>query len=88
MSMIYLRYTDDMFMTWKGNYDYLINVLHKINKQHPTIKSNFGISKEMVKDKDRNIQTIVYHEETDRQSYLRSKSKYTLRIKKKSIPFS
>lgn len=48
MSMLYLRYADDMFMIWKGNYDYLTNILHNVNKQHPNIKSDFGISKETV----------------------------------------
>ena len=35
-------------MIWKGNYDELTNFVHNINKQHPTIKFDFLISKETV----------------------------------------
>ena len=93
--MPYLRYIDNVFMIGKGNYDDLTNLLLNINKQHPTIKFDFVISKETVSfldtkvfmDKDRNIQTTVYHKETDRQSYLHSKSEHPHCLKK-SILFS
>ena len=73
MSMLYLRYIYDIFMIWKGYYDDLTNVLHKINKHIPTIKSDFVISKETIsfldtkafKYKIWNIQTTVYHKETE-----------------------
>lgn len=58
MSMLYLRYADDMFMIWKGNYDYLTNILHNVNKQHPNIKSDFGISKETVSFLDTKVYLI------------------------------
>ena len=44
MSVLYLRYINNIFMTRKGNYDDLINFLHNINKQHPTLKFDFVIS--------------------------------------------
>ena len=67
--MPYLRYIDNIFMIGKGNYDDLTNLLLNINKQHPTIKFDLVISKETISfldtkvsmDKDRNIQTTVYH---------------------------
>lgn len=52
MSILYLRDADDMFLIWKRNYDYLTNILHNINKQHPNIKSDFVISKETVSSLD------------------------------------
>ena len=93
--MPYLRYIDNVFMIGKGNYDDLTNLLLNISKQHPTIKFDFVISKETISfldtkvfmDKDRNIQTTVYHKETDRQSYLHSKSEHPHCLKK-SILFS
>lgn len=56
MSMLYLRDADDMFLIWKRNYDYLTNILHNINKQHPNIKSDFVISKETVSSLDTKIE--------------------------------
>ena len=35
-------------MICRVNYDDLTNVLHNVNKQHPTIKFDFVISKETV----------------------------------------
>ena len=63
MPMLFLRYIDDIFIKWKGNYHDLANFLHGINKQDPTFKSDFAISKETVSfletkvhiDIDRNI---------------------------------
>ena len=57
-------------MIWKSNYGDLTN-LGDINKQHLTDKFDFVISKETVSfldtkvfiQKDRNIQTTVYHNE-------------------------
>ena len=57
-------------MIWKSNYGDLTN-LGDINKQHLTAKFDFVISKETVSfldtkvfiQKDRNIQTTVYHNE-------------------------
>ena len=74
---------------------YLTSFLDNINKQHPTIKFDFAISKETVSfldtmvyiDKDQNNQTTVYHKEIDRQSYLHSKPEHPLCLKKR-IPFS
>ena len=81
-------------MIWKGNYDDLKN-LHNISRQHPTINLDFVISKELVSFldtkvfiyKDQNIQTTVYHKETDCQSYLHSNSEHPL-CHYKIIPFS
>ena len=60
----------------KSNYDDLKNLLHNINKQHPTIKSDFLILKETISFLDTKpfiaenqiIQTNIYHKETDGQS--------------------
>ena len=47
--MLYLRYIDHMFIIWKGYYD------DHINRQHPTIKFDFVISKETVSFLDKSF---------------------------------
>ena len=48
MSVLYLRYIDDVFMICRGYDDDLTKFLQNINKQYPAIKFDFVISKETV----------------------------------------
>ena len=43
MPILYLWYTDNIFIIWKGNYDDLTNFLDNITKQHRTMK--LGVKK-------------------------------------------
>ena len=40
MSMQYLPYIDNILIIWEGNKDDIKNVLHTMNRQHPTIKKS------------------------------------------------
>ena len=71
-------------------------ILRHINKQHPTVKFNFAISKESASflytdhsliDYRTQIIITVYNKETVCQSYSHSKSEHPLCLKK-CIPFS
>ena len=95
MSMLYLQYSDDIFMISNGTQNQLQVFLKKSNKQHPTIKFYYQISKEETAfldtkiyiDDNENIETTVYQKETDCKSFLHSKSEHPLFLKQ-SIPYS
>ena len=40
MSMQYLPYIDNILIIWEGNKGDIKNVLHTMNRQHPTIKKS------------------------------------------------
>lgn len=44
-----------IYLVWKGDYDGLTTFLDNINKKHPTIKSDFLISKEAVSFMDAKV---------------------------------
>lgn len=75
--MLYLRYID-IFMKQKGTHNQFQVFLKKLNKQHPTIKFDWKISKEEIAflgtkiyiDDNKNIQATDCREKADRQSFL------------------
>ena len=44
-SLIYLRFTDDIFFIWTGNKKDLMKFLNKLNRKHESIKFEYQISK-------------------------------------------
>ena len=95
MSTLNSRYSENIFIIWKGKYNGLKNLLEDLNQKHPTTKFNFDISKDAISiletkvyiDKNQHLQTIAYQKETNCQSFLHSKSEHLLSLKK-NIPFS
>ena len=43
MVLLYLRYTDDIFITWKGAKEQIITFTNELNKKHKTIKFEYKI---------------------------------------------
>ena len=48
LSLLYLRYTDNVFTISKGTKEQLITVLNELNKNHKTIKSEYEISSQKI----------------------------------------
>ena len=48
ISMLYLRYIDDIFMIWKIIHDQLKTFLRQLNKQYPTLEFTYKISKKEI----------------------------------------
>ena len=44
MSLLYLRYINDIFIIWEGTNEQSITFINKSNKKHKTIKSEYKIS--------------------------------------------
>ena len=94
MSLIYLRYIDDIFMIWKGTEAELMTFIKDLNEKQKTIKFDFQVSPRKIafigamlyKDKN-NIQTTLYRKPTDQQVFLHAKSEHP-RSLKSSIPYS
>ena len=84
MSLLYLRHTDDIFITGKKTKNQIIKFINELNKKHKTIKFEHKISSQKIpfldtmvyKDKENNAQTTVYFQTTEQQSRLHAKSKH------------
>ena len=95
MSLLYLRYIDDVFIIWKGTEEQLITFIIELNKKDKTIKFEDEISLQKIpfldtmvyKDKDNNLQTTLYCKPIDQQSYLHAKSEHSSALKN-SIAYS
>ena len=95
MSLLYLRYIDDIFMIWKGTKVELIIFIKELNEKHKTIKFDFQFSPRKIafldtmlyKDENNNIQTTSYRKPTNQQAFLHAKSEHP-RSLKSSIPYS
>ena len=48
ISLLYLRYTDDIFIIWKGTKEELITFINGLNKIHRTIKFEYEISSQKI----------------------------------------
>ena len=77
MSLLYFRYTDDVFMIWKGTKAELMTFLKERNEKHKTIKFDFQFSPQKIafldamlyKDENNNIQTTLYRKPTYQQAF-------------------
>ena len=92
---LYLRYIDDIILTWTKSENELPTFFEKLNQQHPSINFEMKYSKDKVefldtliyKDKNNNIQTTLYIKLTDSQNYIHSKSAHPFSVRK-SIAYS
>ena len=77
MTLLYLRYIDDIFIIWKGTKVQLITFMNELNKKHETIKSKYEISSQKIPFLD----TMVYRSSHQRCSIkkgvLRNFGKFT-----------
>ena len=94
VSLLYLRYIDDIFMIWKGTKSELMTFIKELNKKHKTIKFEFQIPPRKIafldtmlyKDKDNSIQTTFCRKPTDEPAFSYAKSEQP-RSLKNSIPY-
>ena len=94
MSLLYLRYIDDIFMIWKGTKVELITFIKELNEKHKTINLDFQFSPRKIafldtmlyKDENNKIQTTLCRKLTDQQAFLHAKSKHP-RSLKGSLPY-
>ena len=84
MSLLYLRYTDGIFMIRKDTKTELMTFIKELNENHNTIKFDFEISPRKIafldamlsKVKNSNIQTTLYRKHIDQQAFLQAKSEH------------
>ena len=89
MSLLNLRYFDDIFMIWKGTKAELMTFTKELNAKHKTIKFDFQISSRKItflgtmlhKDENNNIQRTLYHKPTDQQAFLHAKLEHPRSLK-------
>ena len=88
------RYTDDIFMLWKGPRKPLEDFLNYLNEVHPSIKFEWKISKHkasfldcVVIKENNKLKKDVYQEPTDWHPYLEYTSAHPSHFKT-SIPYS
>ena len=75
---LYLRYIDDIFMTFTGNEDNLKEFIEYMNSQHRTIKFTAEYSKErvpfldtwVIKNEENKVYTELFTKPTDTHNYL------------------
>ena len=92
---LYLRYIDDIILTWTKSENELPTFFEKLNQQHPSINFEMKYSEDKVefldtliyKGKNNNIQTTLYIKLTDSQNYIHSKSAHPFSVRK-SIAYS
>ena len=95
ISNFYLRFIDDICLTWTGTTDQLMKFKQQINEVHPSIKFDFNFSNKEInfldtvvyKTQSGKLETKLYRKESDRQAYLHRKSEHPESLKR-SIPFS
>ena len=94
-SVIYLRYTDNIFMVWIKSESELRQLINKINKKHQSIKFDLKFPKESIEsletlmyiDSKTRLQTTLYKRPTGCQNYLHAKSAHPFSLNK-SISYS
>ena len=92
-TLLYLRFIDDIFMTWTKSEKDLIEFLNELNTKYTSIKFEFKYLRQQIEfldtlvymDNNNKLQTTLYKKPTDRQNYLHSEHPYSL---KKSIGYS
>ena len=68
MVLLYLRYTDGIFIIWNEKKEQLITFINKLNKKHKKIKFEYEISFQKISSldtmvyqyKENNLQTTPY----------------------------
>ena len=94
LSLIYLRFIDDIFFIWAGTKEQLTNCLNNLNKKHISIKFEYKISQSSITFLDTEVSTQnnklvtkIYRKNTDRQNFFHIDSNHPKSLKD-SIPYS
>ena len=96
LSLIYLRFIDDIFFIWTGTKKQLTNCWNNLNKKHNSIKFEYKISqtcitfldtKASIQNKKFTKVTKIYRKSTDRQNLLHIDSEHPKSLKD-NIPYS
>ena len=94
LSLIYLRFIDDLFFIWTGSKEQFFRTLDELNTKHDPIKFEYKISKTSISFldtevyiKNNKIYTKIYRKQTDRQSFLYIDSEHPKSLKN-SIPYN
>ena len=90
---LYLRCIDDIFFGWKVMEEELKIFFNEISKKHPSIKFDQKYSKSKIefldvlayKHEQQTLQTTLFKNKTDRQSYLYAKSDQPASLKRSII---
>ena len=76
ISLIYLRFIDDIFFIRNSATEQITNCLNDVNKKHNSIKSEYNISQTSITlfdpeifAQNKNIVTKIYWKSTDRQNF-------------------
>lgn len=93
--VIWVRFTDDIFLIWKGDEDSLTKFIDHLNNAALSIEFTHEISTNSInfldttvlKDRQSNISTDVYQKPTDTHPYLHWTSAHPPHVKQ-SIPHS
>ena len=95
MSLLYLRYIDDIFIILKGTKAELMTFIKDLIEKHKTIKFDFKVSPRKIafldamlyEDENNNIQTTLYCKPADQKAFLHAKSEHQ-GFTKSNIPYS
>ena len=94
LSLIYLRFIDDMFLIWTGTKEQLTNCLNNVNKKRNSIKFEYKISQTSitfldteVSIRNKKLVTKTYRKSTHRQNFLHLNSEHPKSLKA-SISYS
>ena len=78
-SVMYLRFSDDIFFIWTVSKTDLENLLNELNKEQPSIKFEYEISKERISFldteiyiKNNKLHTKISREKTNNKPFLTS----------------
>ena len=83
-SIIFLRYTDDIFMVWNKSGKHLQGFMNKLNQKHPSVKLDYKSDCKQIEfldtliyeDQQNKLQTTLFRKSSDRQNFLDAKSKH------------
>ena len=75
---MFFRFTDNLFMTYTGSKQYLLDVMSDLNKKCSSTKFEFKYSQRKIdfldvivyKDENNILRKTIYRKQTDRQNYL------------------
>ena len=92
-SIIFLRYTDDIFMVWNKSGKHLQGFMNKLNQKHPSVKLDYKSDCKQIEfldtliyeDQQNKLQTTLFRKSSDRQNFLNAKSGHLYSLKK-NIP--
>ena len=94
-ALLFLRYIDDVFVTWNGTTEELILFIGELNKKHKAIKFDYKTSTKQIeflnkmvyRDQQHKIQATMFRKPADQQTYLHAESNHPKSLKD-SVPYS